>query len=173
MSDDRSDIIEGFICPICKSDERNYDNLIDHFQKSHSDDKDLLSSLKDVFRSAKKKILNFDESELSKTFDSTLKSSISLISGNQNQNQYQDGFEIIEEPQELGLCVDYFQFFKGIRNPRIERYATETNKLIIRLNKLLSDRPSEPVSIKIHEQNVIISNTKSLFILLTGELNFS
>ncbi|CAO1376245.1 unnamed protein product [Diamesa serratosioi] len=153
MSDDRSDIIEGFICPVCKSDERDFDNLIEHFQKSHSDDKDLLSSFKDVFRSAKKKILNFDESELSKTFDNTLKSSISLISG--NQNQYQDGFDFIDEPQELGLCVDYFQYFKGIRNPRIERYATETNKLIIRLNKLLSDRPSEPVSIKLHEQNLV------------------
>ncbi|CAO1323832.1 unnamed protein product [Diamesa tonsa] len=153
MSDDRSDIIEGFICPICKSDERNFDNLIDHFQRSHSDDKDLLSSFKDVFRSAKKKILNFDENELSKTFDSTIKSSISLISG--NQNQYNDGFEIIDEPQELGLFVDYYQYFKAIRNPRIERYATETNKLIIRLNKLLSDRPSEPVSIKLHEQNLV------------------
>lgn len=156
MSDDRSDIIEGFICPICKSDERNFDNLIDHFQKSHSDDKDLLSSFKDVFRSAKKKILNFDENELSKTFDSTLKSSISLISG--NQNQFQDGFDMVDEPQELGSFVDYIQYFKAIRNPRIERYATETNKLIIRLNKLLSDRPSEPVSIKIHEQNVIFNS---------------
>lgn len=40
------------------------------------------------------------------------------------------------------------------RTPRLERYATETNKLIIRLHKLVTDRPIEPSQRKIHEQTV-------------------
>lgn len=38
---------------------------------------------------------------------------------------------------------------------RLERYATETNKLIIRLHKLLTDRPSDSMQQKIHEQTVL------------------
>lgn len=39
---------------------------------------------------------------------------------------------------------------------RLERYATETNKLIIRLHKLLTDRPSDSMQQKIHEQTVLL-----------------
>lgn len=38
---------------------------------------------------------------------------------------------------------------------RLERYATETNKLIIRLHKLLTDRPSDSMQQKLHEQTVV------------------
>lgn len=38
---------------------------------------------------------------------------------------------------------------------RLERFATETNKLIIRLHKLLTDRPSDSMQQKIHEQTVL------------------
>lgn len=41
------------------------------------------------------------------------------------------------------------------RTPRLERYATETNKLIIRLNKLLTNLPSDPAHRKQHEKNVM------------------
>lgn len=39
-------IIEGFICPMCCKDMRSPDNLIAHFQDQHSEEQDILSSLK-------------------------------------------------------------------------------------------------------------------------------
>jgi rabenosyn-5 len=149
LGDHGSDIMEGFICPICKSDEKKIERLLQHFEEKHSEEKDLVQTFRDVFKIAKKKILNLDETELSKTFEQTLKSSKSLLSS----NSFSD-FEIFNEHQEIGLVTDHIEYFKAIRNPRIERYATETNKLIIRLNKLLTNRPNDPQQIKQHEQNV-------------------
>ena len=149
-SDDSSEIMEGFICPICKSDEKTVDRLLQHFDDKHSEEKDLVQTFRDVFKIAKKKILNLDETELSRTFESTLKTSKSLL----GSSSYSD-FELLNyEKQEIGFTKDHFEFFKAIRNPRLERYATETNKLIIRLNKLLTNRPTDPQQIKQHEQNV-------------------
>jgi rabenosyn-5 len=150
LSDDSSDIVEGFICPICRSDEKKLERLLQHFEEKHSEEKDLLQTFRDVFKSAKKKILNLDESELSRTFENTLKSSRNLL----GSNSYSD-FDFVEyENQEIGSVNDHVDYFKAIRNPRLERYATETNKLIIRLNKLLTNRPTDPQQIKQHEQNV-------------------
>jgi rabenosyn-5 len=148
LGDDCSDIVEGFICPICRSDEKKLERLLQHFEEKHSEEKDLVQTFRDVFKIAKKKILNLDESEFSRSFENTLKSSKSLLSG----NPFQD-FEVVE-PQEIGVIQDHIDFFKALRNPRLERYATETNKLIIRLNKLLTNRPSDPQQIKQHEKNV-------------------
>lgn len=41
-----------------------------------------------------------------------------------------------------------------LRIARLERFATETNKLIIRLHKLLTDRPTDAMQQKLHEQTV-------------------
>lgn len=140
MSSD--DYIEGFICPICRSDEKNVETLLKHFEDEHSEEKDLITTFRDVFKSAKKKILNLDEKEISRAFENTL-----------NINKSVARFDF-KEPQDIGVFRDHFEYFKAIRNPRIERYSTETNKLIIRLNKLLTNRPTEPQQIKQHEQNV-------------------
>lgn len=139
-----SEIMEGFICPICKSDEKNIEKLLQHFEDKHSEEKDLVTSFRDVFKIAKKKILNLDDNEF---FESTKKSLL-------NSNPFQD-YEFIEsQHQEIGKLTDHIEYFKAVRNPRLERFATETNKLIIRLNKLLTDRPTDPQQIKQHEQSV-------------------
>lgn len=142
FSNNESEIIEGFICPICKSDEKNVESLLKHFEDEHSEEKDLISTFRDVFKSAKKKILNLDEKDISKAFENTLSITKST-----------PRFDL-KEPQEIGCFTDHFEYFKAIRNPRLERYATETNKLIIRLDKLLTNRPTDPQQIKQHEQNV-------------------
>lgn len=152
LADNTSDdfVLEGFICPICKSDEKKIERLLQHFEEKHSEEKDLIQTFCDVFKIAKKKILNLDDTELSRTFENTLKSSKSLLGSNALQE-----FDFIEyENQEIGELRDHIEYFKAIRNPRLERFATETNKLIIRLNKLLTNRPTDPQQIKQHEQNV-------------------
>lgn len=142
-----SEIVEGFICPICRSDEKNVEKLLQHFEDQHSEEKDLVKSFRDVFKIAKKKILNLDENELSRTFETTKKSLM-------NSNPFQDIVFIENQHQEIGSMTDHIEYFRAVRNPRLERYATETNKLIIRLNKLLTDRPTDTQQIKQHEQNV-------------------
>ena len=150
LAGDSSDIVEGFICPICKSDEKKLERLLQHFEEKHSEVKDLGQTFRDVFKIAKNKILNIDESELSRTFENTLKNSKNFL----GSNSYSD-FEYLEyEKQTIGSIVDHVEYFKAVRNPRLERYATETNKLIIRLNKLLTNRPTDSQQIKQHEQNV-------------------
>jgi len=44
--------------------------------------------------------------------------------------------------------TSHTKYFKDIRNTRLERYAYETNKLLIRLDKLLNNLPSDPVERK-------------------------
>lgn len=49
MEDNEESIVvikEGFICPICLKDMRSPNNLIAHFQEQHSEEQDLLKSLK-------------------------------------------------------------------------------------------------------------------------------
>ena len=150
QSGDSSDTVEGFICPICRSDEKKLERLLQHFEEKHSEDKDLVKTFRDVFKIAKKKILNIDESEFSRTFENTLRTSKNFL----GSNSYSD-FDYVEyENQKIGSIVDHVEYFKAVRNPRLERYATETNKLIIRLNKLLTNRPTDSQQIKQHEQNV-------------------
>lgn len=48
----------------------------------------------------------------------------------------------------LGALTSHTNYFKDIRNARLERYAYETNKLLIRLDKLLNNLPSDPVDRK-------------------------
>lgn len=47
-----------------------------------------------------------------------------------------------------GAITTHTKYFKDIRNARLERYAYETNKLLIRLDKLLNHLPSDPVDRK-------------------------
>lgn len=56
--------------------------------------------------------------------------------------------------QEVGAEYNHLEYFPSIRNPRLERYASETNKLIIRLHKLLTNLPMDPVLRKQHERNI-------------------
>lgn len=165
MRDESSDILEGFICPICKSDERKLEKLLQHFEEKHSDEKDLIQTFKvhlavnlefyslnkfnfqDVFKIAKKKILNLDETELSRAIENTIKTGFT--------SNFSKELVCLEfEAQDIGLFRDHIGHFKAERSPRLERYATETNKLIIRLNKLLINRPVDQQQIKLHEQNV-------------------
>lgn len=146
---DDAEILEGFLCPICKADLKTPERLTAHVEQQHSEEQDLLKSLKEMFSFAKKKILNLDEtaSELARNLDSSLQGAGS-------------GSARVENPifalgQTVGTDCDHLSYFKAVRNPRLERYATETNKLIIRLDKLLDGLPSDPDARKRHEQSKV------------------
>lgn len=142
FEDDDSDIIEGFLCPMCRKDLKNVDRLMVHVEKEHSvDDQDVLQSFTSFAVKSKNKLLNTVRQPVEGS------PSVSAIHGSNQQH-----FSYV---QEVGVDRDYTAHFKTIRTPRVERYATETNKLIIRLHKLLTDRPEEPLKRKQHEQQLV------------------
>lgn len=162
-SDNNDDILEGFLCPICKEDLKTPERLTNHVETLHSEEQDLLQSLKDIFSIAKKRIYkNIDETvDLAKNFDGTLKPNVfqSPPSSSTARNS-NNRLTYIPPPnyreQEIGADCDHMSYFKAIRTPRLERYATEANKLIIRLDKLLKNLPTDPSQRRLHEQKVCI-----------------
>uniref|UniRef100_A0A1Y1NBS9 FYVE-type domain-containing protein n=1 Tax=Photinus pyralis TaxID=7054 RepID=A0A1Y1NBS9_PHOPY len=127
-----TDIQEGFICPVCYKDYRSSSNLFSHFVELHSEEQDLLKSIKDLVGKAKKRILKIDEKDLE-----LFKNEISL------QEFHWD----YTEPQEPGVSRKHTDFFKIVRRERLDHRTSETNRLIIRLDKLLhingSDRKQQ------------------------------
>ncbi|XP_046400318.1 rabenosyn-5 [Ischnura elegans] len=145
MATGSEEILEGFICPICKKDLVTAILLSTHFQEEHNEDQDVLRSLKDLFGKAKKKILKQDSPEHE-----------SGSSPSQTPNQYRTrSSALYSSYQTVGVSRSHMGYFHHIRNSRVERYAAETNKLLIRLDKLLIEMPSDPVKRKAHEQQVV------------------
>lgn len=72
---------------------------------------------------AKKKILKIDENDL-ETFNNVLRLQRYTLEES--------------EPQCVGTTRSYTQFYKEIRRERLDHHTTETNKLIIRLDRLLN-----------------------------------
>ncbi|XP_072754047.1 rabenosyn-5 [Anoplolepis gracilipes] len=138
---DNGEVLEGFICPICMTDFKAPHHLTKHFEEVHNDDPEILKSLKDLFGKAKKKILKQDD--IPETFQNTI------------PQDKRRSPEIHWGPQEIGAITTHTKYFKDIRNARLERYAYETNKLLIRLDKLLNNLPSDPVDRKVHERTIV------------------
>ncbi|XP_030759520.1 rabenosyn-5 [Sitophilus oryzae] len=126
-----NDIQEGFLCPICLKDMRSPNNLITHFQDLHSEEQDILKSIKGIYGKAKKKIFKLDDQELQDFKELNL---------NQHQPEY-------KEPLDPGPTRTHTDYFKTVRRERLDHRTAETNKLIIRLDKLLrtfgSDRKQQ------------------------------
>ncbi|XP_017763467.1 PREDICTED: rabenosyn-5 isoform X2 [Eufriesea mexicana] len=139
---DNEEVLEGFICPICMTDFKTPNQLTKHFEDFHNDDPEILKSLKDLFGKAKKKILKQDE--MSDSFANNIPSTNRQLSPELNWG-----------PQEIGAMRSHTKYFKDIRNMRLERYSIETNKLLIRLDKLLNNLPSDPVDRKVHERTIV------------------
>ncbi|CAH0550029.1 unnamed protein product [Brassicogethes aeneus] len=125
-------IAEGFLCPICHKDLRSPGNLIAHFQDLHSEEQDILKSIKDFYGKAKKKILKLDEKDL-EIF--------------RNEVRLERYYLEYSEPQDAGQIKSHTDYYKAIRRDRLDHRTAETNKLVIRLDRLLrfygSDRKQQ------------------------------
>lgn len=151
--------LEGFLCPMCKLDLKTPDRLTAHFDAEHSEqDQDILQSFRGILLTAKKKIRNeFGSTAAPDSRPSGGSSSSSVADQQQplarNTSAYPPIFRD-DVDQGIGVDMDHSAYFAAIRSTRLERFATETNKLIIRLHKLLSDRPADAVQRRQHEQSV-------------------
>lgn len=142
------EIREGLLCPICLQDLKTVDQLQDHFELTHStEDQDVFQALKGFLGKAKKKILKQDtwNEELTKTpFESETKYSIQTIP---TQTSWPS--------QDIGLVLSHTQYFKKMREKKIDRYVIETNKLLIRLDRLICDISSDPEKRKEFEKSIV------------------
>ncbi|XP_012255541.2 rabenosyn-5 isoform X2 [Athalia rosae] len=138
-------VLEGFLCSICLTDLKTPHQLTKHFEEFHNDNPEILKTLKELYGKAKKKMLKHDD--ISEGFTPPVIQ--------KNQESSLDLYYRVWEPQELGETRSYTRYFTEIRNVRLERYSTETNKLLIRLDKLLNELPSDPISRRAHEQAIV------------------
>lgn len=142
---DDGKVMEGYICPNCMKMFNSPDLLLKHFANEHSSETDILKALQGLFGKAKKKILSLDESPDG-----------SSSSGSVYNKKYTvDYYEQYWPLQELGTSRSHTLMFKTLRDDRFERFSHEINKLIIRLDKLLTNMPLDPIKKKNHEQSIV------------------
>ncbi|KAM7309369.1 hypothetical protein ISCGN_013000, partial [Ixodes scapularis] len=139
---DDIEVKEGYLCPICVKDLGTIEELTAHFEAAHSaEEKDVLQSLKGLIGRAKRKILK--EKDLG---DSRA----------EEDDNGPDSFSRLNwDYQEIGATQRHTEAFRSIRSQRVERYVSQTNKLLIRLGKLLSDAPADPEKRKAHEKSIV------------------
>jgi len=123
-----------------------------HFEEYHSkEDQAFVQSLKDLFGKAKKKILS-DEEAISTIAAPKLKLAPSYDNIHPVSGIRLDIFKV-DNPGKVSR--EHFAEFKKIRSSRVDRYATETNRLIVRLDKLLENMPSEVNKRRDHERLIV------------------
>lgn len=146
-----AEIREGFLCPMCMKDLGTVTQLQSHFEEAHStEDKAVFNHLRGLFDKAKKKILgDRDDDEYD---DQSSKSS--SIMPTQSTSLYDVDYWAA---QEIGVIHSLTDNFRALRDARVDKYVVETNKLLIRLDKLISpDAPSDGSKRKAFEQSLVI-----------------
>lgn len=139
------EVREGLLCPICFNDFHTIEQLQDHFSVAHSsEESDALHIFKEFIGKAKKKILKQDD-ETSCT-QAEFEDSFSFSQSN---------IEYSREIQELGVTSTHTDYFHKIRDSCVDRYVIETNKFLIRLDKLIKDVPLDPDKRKAQEKNIV------------------
>lgn len=134
MEVEQEDLIrEGFICPICMKDLGAAVQLQKHFEDFHSDDKDALQQIRGMFGKAKRKILRKGEAS---DFDADIV--VPSNGENLQGTSVARGLDpFLWDDQQFGASRSHFRPFRDIRDAEIDRFVVETNKILIRLEKLL------------------------------------
>lgn len=149
-----SDVREGFLCPVCMKDLGSIADLQEHFEEEHpQEDKAVIQQLKGLIGKAKRKILGKERED----------GSVGDFNGMSDAPVYTKpvlsatGYDpTMWEKQDPGATRSHSAYFKNIRDARIDRYVVETNKMLIRLDKLISDEaPTDPAKRKHYEKQVV------------------
>ena len=137
------EFMEGFLCPICVIDFKSPVNLSAHFEDTHADDK-IVQQFKSVLDKAKRKLRKEEPSsdgivnELSTEHIDGGASTVSASSISVDHGLAErPGRVVLWEKQKLGTVTSLTQEFSDLRKVAIEGMVVETNRLIIRLEKLV------------------------------------
>ncbi|CAG7823070.1 unnamed protein product [Allacma fusca] len=141
MSDaERGIIREGFICADCLATFTGADELLKHYENVHGQ-----GTIKAFLGKAKQKF--------TKDIQQTITTNPFLQSSSATLPPVAITYG--QEPQLLGVMRSHYDVFKRDRKVKIERYASEGNKLLIRLMKLCDGIPDDPSKRKAHEQSIV------------------
>jgi len=161
-----SEVKEGFLCPICFADLGDEFQLTVHFDEKHSkEDPAIVQGFKEFIAKSKKTILNAannikeidnndiiakEQAEFSKQIYGLQPSEYHPVSGIH--------YDILDQQNGADNTipvVDKFSEFRSKRAERADKRAMDINKLIIRLERLMSQLPNDPRKKRIHEKNVV------------------
>ncbi|XP_068232939.1 rabenosyn-5 [Palaemon carinicauda] len=145
------EVMEGFLCPFCFLNLTSSTQLQAHYEEQHASEEKAVQyyrqSIKGFLNKAKKKLLNEDEE---------FRKGRNQMSADDYNIDYEPNNPWNWDPPPLGPSRSHTASFKKIRSTRLDCFVAETNKLIIRLNKLLTDLPSDHVKRKAHEKNIVM-----------------
>ena len=151
--------VEGFWCPICRLKLGDEIQLTVHFDEKHErEDPAIVQNLKDLLSKAKKKIILNEETD----FDASNTSNISEFSkelyGLEPSIYHPVSgihYEILDDNDCKIEMVDKYDQFRLERAKRADIRAMDINKLIVRLEKLIDNLPTDPVKRRNHEQSIV------------------
>lgn len=142
------DILQGFLCPECKAEFANSDQLAGHFKAVHlnerSSKENNLGNHLNKFLGKAKKILKTDgRNDDASSVNSESDRSAADEQPTKPKVSESECYFALRKGQTIGYSRDHFdKQFKQIRNSKIERDVHETNKLLIRIDQLLQDLPA-------------------------------
>ena len=149
------DVREGFLCPICMLDLGDEVQLTVHFEEKHSnEDSAIVQNFKDFLKQAKKKIVQ-DEELPGNDYNADFSQEIYGMQPSEYHPVSGILYDILEHSDNKIEVIDKFDQFRLERAKRADIRAMDINKLIVRLERLLSDIPTDPVKRRNHEQSIV------------------
>lgn len=151
---------EGFLCPICMADLGDENQLIVHFDEKHSrEDPAIIQNFKELFSKAKNKMgINKNEPEQEQVVIVETNDFSKEVYGREPSTYHPvSGIhkEILDENDSQIQVFDKFDQFRQERAKRVDIRTMDINKFIVRLEKLMTQLPSDPVKRRSHEQKVV------------------
>ncbi|EFO26560.1 FYVE zinc finger family protein [Loa loa] len=154
---------QGFLCPFCMQDLGDLTTLHAHVEKYHPKSipaDHSLDHIKGIFDKAKQKISHIDASFLIGYANSNNGGSAPISRSvynfaNNRVEKLSHAAHSFTSLQDLGITRSHTDFYLKCRSPCINDAAVKTNGLIIRLDKLINQRPSDSSKRKAFERETV------------------
>ncbi|XP_014667891.1 PREDICTED: rabenosyn-5-like [Priapulus caudatus] len=147
---DYVEVREGFLCPVCMKDLVTFEQLQTHFEVAHNTEEDgaAFRHLKELLGKAKKKILKDPSIDSASSDEGT---------NDRSRGGATSAFDPSAwEVQEFGASSSHTEYFKQVRDSRVDRFVVETNKLLLRLDKLIvADVAGDTAKRKASEKDIV------------------
>ncbi|OZC09940.1 FYVE zinc finger [Onchocerca flexuosa] len=154
---------QGFLCPFCMQDLGDLTTLHIHVEKYHPKSASAdysLDHIRGIFDKAKQKISHIDASFLTGDANSNNGGRTAI-----SRSIFSMASDRVEKPshsahtftffQDLGITRSHTDFYLKCRSPCINDAAVKTNSLIIRLDKLINQCPSDSSKRKAFERETV------------------
>ncbi|KJH52127.1 FYVE zinc finger [Dictyocaulus viviparus] len=164
---------QGFICPFCMIDLGDFPRLQHHVDISHPERRQdhsetVINNVRGFFDKAKRgmKILDAKMSAELSQVNIGVSNSVadfanmaSTVQERMNEKAKSSRLPVMIPPPpirpEIGITRSHTQYFHKVRDSSVNESAVRTNMLIIRLDRLINESPSDPIKRKEFEREVV------------------